>query len=278
MKKVSIIIITMAICSFAAKAQKISNTQFEQKGNSIVVSYTLSELDIDKSAFIDLYVSTNGGKNFNGPLKSVAGDVGLVSTVGSKNISWKVFEEYSDLEGDIVFEVRATIKNKPVQAENLVAYNISGTSFIGLTYARVGRWGWYARVKTSGSSASSDYTTTNTMIPDYDGDGYYKYTDKTKRSRMGITVGVMHRLNRNYYLYAGGGFGSRKLVWNAEEFSYTDNSKIGEIWAEHEDKSASGPEIEFGIIRRLGRFNISLGANAVNFKFFEVNGGIGLFF
>lgn len=205
------------------------------------------------------------------------GDLGWVDTEGEKSIVWRVFDEYSLLEGDIVFEVRAQLQNRPVPQEFFLAYNVSGSSALGITVGSVGRWGWYARVKTNGSFAGADYTVKNFMISDYEREGYYVFTNKEKRSRIAATAGIMHRLNRYTYLYAGGGYGSRLLLWNAEEFSYATDKKTGEIWATHADRSASGAEIEAGLMFRIGKLNLSAGINAVNFGFFEINGGVGFF-
>jgi hypothetical protein len=55
-----------------------------------------------------LYVSTNDGKTWQGPLTKVTGDVGNKIVSGSKNIIWKVLEEFEELRGDkIMFQVRA---------------------------------------------------------------------------------------------------------------------------------------------------------------------------
>jgi len=261
----------------AANAQVIKNTDFKQQGNAIVVTYNLS-VPLDKTAEIDLYVSTDGGRSYKGPLKAVSGDIGKMETDGAKKITWKVFEEFGTLQGDITFEVRAQLKNKPVDNDFFMAYNISGSSFVGITIGSVGRWGWYLRGKTNLNFAQGDYTTNDQSLTDYDGNGYYLYTDQTQQSRLGMTVGAIKRLGKTVYVYAGGGYGSRVLLWNAEEFSYDDESQIGNLWAEHEEQSATGAEIELGVMFRMGKVNLSAGVNTIGFSFFEANGGIGLFF
>ncbi len=261
----------------AANAQVIKNTDFKQKGNAIVVTYDLA-VPIDKTAEIDLYVSTDGGRSYKGPLKAVSGDVGKVEADGSKKITWKVFDEFEALQGDITFEVRAKLRNVPVENEFFMAYNISGSSFVGLTIGSVGRWGWYLRGKTNLNFAQADYTTTDQALTDFDGSGYYLYTDQTQQTRLGLTVGAVKRLGKTIYVYAGGGYGSRTLLWNAEEYTYEDESLTGDLWAEHEDQSATGAEIELGLMFRMGKINLSAGVNTIGFSFFEANGGIGLFF
>ncbi len=276
MKHLLLTTIALAIL-MAANAQVIKNTDFKQQGNAIVVTYDLS-VPIDKTAETNLYVSTDGGRSYQGPLKAVSGDIGIMETDGSKKIIWKVFEEFGALQGDITFEVRAKLKNKPIDNEFLMAYNVSGSSFLGVTIGSVGRWGWYLRGKTNLNFTQGDYNTSNEAITDYDGSGYYLYTDQTQQTRMGLTVGAIKRLGKTVYLYAGAGYGSRTLLWNAAEYSYENDIQLGDLWAIHEGQSAIGAEAEFGLLFRMGKINLSAGINTIGFSFFEANGGIGLFF
>lgn len=277
MRRFFLMAVVGLLTGYLAHAQNISNTRLEQKGNTLVVFYNLQGLGLDRVAQVYLYISSDGGRSYKGPLKAVSGDVGRMDTDEAKSIVWHVFDKYSSLKGDIVFEVRAQLQNRPISQEFFLAYNVSGSSAFGLTVGSVGRWGWYARLKSNGSFVSADYTVKNARISDYDGEGYYVFTNQVKRSRVAATAGIMHRLNKFTYLYGGGGYGSRLLLWNAEEFSYATHKKTGDIWATHVDRSASGAEIEAGLMLRFGKLNLSAGINAVGFGFFEINGGVGFF-
>jgi uncharacterized protein (TIGR02145 family) len=88
-------------------AQKVRNISFRQEQNTIVVSY---ELETKSTCKIDLFISTNSGISWLGPLKKVEGDVGNKITSGSNSITWNVLDEYKELRGDkIKFQVRAKI-------------------------------------------------------------------------------------------------------------------------------------------------------------------------
>lgn len=87
-------------------AQKVSNISYRQEQSNIIVSYDLENKTPCK---IDLYVSTNGGTSWQGPLKKVIGDVGAKIVSGSHSINWNVLEEFEELRGDnIMFQVRAS--------------------------------------------------------------------------------------------------------------------------------------------------------------------------
>lgn len=276
MKK-QIIILSLMCYTLAVYSQSIKDTDFSQSGNSIIVTYNLNLPD-SRSAEIDLYLSTDGGRKYTGPLKAVTGDVGEVSSGGNKSITWRVFDEFEKLEGDITFSIEAKLIRLPYKHETYAAYNISGTSAIGFTYGKVKTIGWYVRIKTNGKFAFADYETDDNQITNYTGDGYYVFSDKVKRSRLALTGGLLYRMHPSLYLYAGGGFGYRGLLWNAKEYSLPLSQELGEIWAKHNTSSALGAELELGSILRIKMINLSFGINIINFNFFEVNGGIGVFF
>ena len=86
-------------------AQKVSNVSNRQEQSNIIVSY---DLETKTPCKIALYVSTNGGTTWQGPLKKVSGDVGANVNSGNKNITWNVLEEFEELRGkNIKFKVTA---------------------------------------------------------------------------------------------------------------------------------------------------------------------------
>jgi hypothetical protein len=189
-----------------------------------------------------------------------------------------VFEEYGSLSGDITFEVRAKLTNIPIKPKKFVIYNFSGSSLLGASFGMVTKVGWYTRIKTNGSFANSEYITTDLSVTNYDGIDYYEYTGNVKRSRFGITGGLVLKTTPKMFLYTGLGYGSRNLLWEVQEKSIASTLDMRKIWAKHDGKSASGLELELGAMFKYNKVNISLGVNAIDLKFFEFNGGIGLFF
>ena len=96
-----IIIVLAALMSVPLFAQNVTNTDCRQEGNKIVVTYNL-----DKPSDIELWYSTDGGRNYKGPLKKVSGDVGKNVHSGYNSIVWDVLEEVEGLSGaGIVFKV-----------------------------------------------------------------------------------------------------------------------------------------------------------------------------
>jgi uncharacterized protein (TIGR02145 family) len=86
-------------------AQKVSNITYRQEQSNILVSY---DLETKTPCKVNLYVSTNGGTSWQGPLKKVTGNVGDKVISGKKNIVWNVLEEFQELRGsNIKFQVRA---------------------------------------------------------------------------------------------------------------------------------------------------------------------------
>jgi hypothetical protein len=86
-------------------AQKVSNIAYRQEQSSIIVSY---DLETKTPCKVSLFVSTNGGGIWQGPLTKVTGDVGAKIVSGSHSITWNVLEEFEELRGDKVqFQLRA---------------------------------------------------------------------------------------------------------------------------------------------------------------------------
>ena len=91
--------------SCLSTAQKVSNVTFRQEQSTIIVSY---DLETKTSCKISLFVSTDDGNTWQGPLKKVTGEAGAKIASGNNSITWNVLEEFEELRGDkIKFQVRA---------------------------------------------------------------------------------------------------------------------------------------------------------------------------
>jgi uncharacterized protein (TIGR02145 family) len=103
--KKNIFYFIFCLLGIVTHAQKVSNITYRQEKSSIIVSY---DLETKTPCKVNLFVSTNGGANWQGPLTKVTGDVGAKIASGSRNITWNVLEEFEELRGDkIMFQVRA---------------------------------------------------------------------------------------------------------------------------------------------------------------------------
>lgn len=107
MKKTLFQIILFFLC-FTVNAQKVSNIRAEQRGQDIVVLYSL---ETTSPCEVSLLLSQDNGVTWSSPLKNVSGDVGKNIAAGEKQINWKVLEEREQLVGDkIKFKVIANGK------------------------------------------------------------------------------------------------------------------------------------------------------------------------
>jgi hypothetical protein len=106
MKKPQFLLVLLVVLQTSITlAQKVSNIAYRQAQSNIIVSY---DLETKTPCKVNLYMSTNGGATWQGPLTKVSGDVGAKIASGSHTITWKVLEEFEELRGDkIQFQVRA---------------------------------------------------------------------------------------------------------------------------------------------------------------------------
>lgn len=124
-KLLLVLFITIFQIGITVYAQKVSNITYRQEQSNIIVSY---DLETKIPCKVSLYVSTNDGKIWQGPLIKITGDVGDKILSGSNSITWNVLEELEELRGDkIKFQVKAisneietvTIGNQIWMAKNL---------------------------------------------------------------------------------------------------------------------------------------------------------------
>jgi formylglycine-generating enzyme required for sulfatase activity len=98
--------IVLSVLCLSAQAQKVSNIRAEQRGQDIVVLYSL---ETTSPCEVSLLLSQDNGANWGVPLKNVSGDVGKNILAGERQINWKVLEEREQLVGDkIKFKVIAS--------------------------------------------------------------------------------------------------------------------------------------------------------------------------
>ena len=108
MRVISLIILFF-ICPLIYLAQKVNNVEASQLGQNIVLTY---DLETEQPCTINLFISTNGGKTWQGPLKQVQGQVGPNIKSGQNSITLFVLTEFNELRGDnIRFKVDASTTN-----------------------------------------------------------------------------------------------------------------------------------------------------------------------
>ncbi len=102
-------IVLFFICPLIYFAQQVNNVEASQLGQNIVVTY---DLETEQPCTINLFISTNGGTTWQGPLKQVQGQVGPNIKSGQNSITLFVLNEFNELRGDnILFKVDALTNN-----------------------------------------------------------------------------------------------------------------------------------------------------------------------
>lgn len=138
----------------------------------------------------------------------------------------------------------------------------------GLMVAAMRRTGGYIKAKYSFSNTpSDDFECNDVGMSGEDGEVQW-YTGKTEKSRLSVTGGIVQRLWKPFYLYAGVGYGTRTLVWET----------VGGKWGKNKDHSLEGVEAEIGGILSAEPMVFSLGLQTNSFKYLEGNLGIGVIF
>ena len=138
----------------------------------------------------------------------------------------------------------------------------------GLMVAAMRRTGGYIKAKYSfRNTPSDDFECNDVGMSGEDGEVQW-YTGKTEKSRLSVTGGIVQRLWKPFYLYAGVGYGTRTLVWET----------VGGKWGKNKDHSLEGVEAEIGGILSAGPMVFSLGLQTNSFKYLEGNLGIGVIF
>ncbi len=101
-------IILLCFIAPALSSQPISNVTFEQRGIDIYINYDLNVT----AQNLNLFYSIDEGNSFNGPINSVAGDVGqnIIFPGKNKEIVWDVILDESNLICDnLIFKVEAEV-------------------------------------------------------------------------------------------------------------------------------------------------------------------------
>ena len=93
------------MCFSTCLGQNVTNVQFRQENNRVIVTYYL-----DQKANVKVSYSTNRGRTFTA-IKKATGDVGQYVSPGYKVIVWDVLSEVDEIRSnDVIFKVSAESK------------------------------------------------------------------------------------------------------------------------------------------------------------------------
>lgn len=125
---------------------RVTNVQYTQVQDSVIIYYNLLSKTSNQEYYVHLYLSIDGGNNFNLHPESVTGSVGNDITPGyHKRIVWDVLKDYPQgLKGDnYQFLVRAQPQTSAVtdktgdKHSGLLSYVLIG-GLVGLAGTAVG--------------------------------------------------------------------------------------------------------------------------------------------
>ena len=262
MKRQWLIIVAALAMAVPALGQQIVDVH--QSGDKIVVEYDLSH----PAEFVRLYVSTDGGDTYRGPLKQVEGDIKDVPSGYNRSITWDVLKEFKTFESDNVrFKLSIKLKEKWTKATFVTAnaaYSFAPQASFGFSAGQVKHFGWFVSVMTNGSLSGFSYDA------DCDGDGYTAegylptYTGDKSKTRLSVTGGGVMRLTGPLSVRVGVGYGNRTLRWKTSDGS----------WNRVKEFSSAGIDLSAGLQLNIGGFAASL--EAVTTQFQTVEGRIGL--
>ena len=266
MKRFTLLFGFLLLVAFSMKAQQIVDVH--QSGDKIVIEYDLSQ----PAEFVRLYVSTDGGVNYRGPLKQVQGDVRDVPSGYNRSITWDVLKEFKTFESDNVkFKLSIKLKekwrNETFVTAN-VAYSFAPQVSFGFSVGQVKHFGWFVSAMTNGGFTGMG------SLPECDANGFIEgghlpmYDGSTTSDRLSVMAGGMLRVAEPLCFRVGLGYGVRNLCWH---------SKDGQ-WYRNKDYSLQGVDVSVGLQVHLSGFVVSLEAVTTSFQTLEGKLGLGYAF
>ena len=129
-----------------------------------------------------------------------------------------------------------------------------------------GRWGGYLAFRSNFTSCKTSYSCTS------DGNlgngSQICPSGNEKRSNLMVSGGVLAGATKWLTVYAGAGYGSRKLAWE----------DVAGNWAAVSDWSRAGFAAECGVIASWHRLTVSAGVSTISFRTASFTCGVGLRF
>jgi len=260
-------------------AENASNIRVRQEGKSIIVTYDLSQKSV-----VRLLMASGSSESYI-ELKAVSGDIGKgVYSGKDRQIVWKPLDEHKKFVAkNVRFKVETqsayeyytqNAKIKTLVSGQLgysVAPQLSYGAMIGQMYKGIG---WYV-------SGRSNFQFNAPAELACDKQGYIDgerpfYTGNTSTTHYIINAGfmmnVLEKTTKNKFntlgFYLGGGYGKRELQWET-----TDG-----LWVKYAPTSHTGFSGNIGVFGSLYGVTLNVGVSTINFKYMEIEAGIGFMF
>lgn len=280
MKNIRLITLMMLLATgLQSFTQSIEKVSFKPVGNNIEISYTVKGLAFNQSLSTSLFVSTDGGVTFQGPLKFVSGDLGPGILNGQHKIIWEATKEIPLVNVNLSFDVRAEIIETPIKKDVFVAITGNQITPLGIRLGLLGKVGYYLSFQSNLSPGlSGSYTYKDNNLTDYNRFAWYEFTSKHEKSAYSAFAGITFQAGRNLFFYGGAGYGKYEVFYEIKEYSYDNDALLGTDYGRDENLSVTGPALEAGIIYRTGKLLLMGGANVINFNMPGWSAGIGVSF
>ncbi|MFV0581007.1 MAG: hypothetical protein ACK5N4_03090 [Parabacteroides gordonii] len=161
-----------------------------------------------------------------------------------------------------------------------VGYAFSIEAPYGLTVGGVGeRFGWYARFRTNLSF--DDYTSEcrgDKEILSLPENAAIGFTNRKKSNNIAASAGLVIKCVPWLYTSVGLGYGKRELLCEYTTIDHSDTRNTNTFWAKNIDYSYEGVVADLDFMVKFGPVFISAGCNTLNFKYIDLNAGLGVFF
>ena len=279
----------LALIPFSLFAENASNVRVRQRNKDIVVTY-----DLSKTSNVQLYVATDAHPTFT-KLEAVDGAVGKNVHAGQNlEIVWHPLEEGENFIAEgVKFKVEAlgayeeySLRGTKGGKSNMETFITADFGYAkapqmsyGLTLGQTYRgYGWYISARSNFHFESA----TDGLICSEGGyiDGTLPfYSGLTKNSAFSCNVGFVmdiieaagaseHNRFNTFGFALGGGYGWRRMLWET----------IDHKWVEYSPTSHKGFNGNFGLIGSVYGLTLKAGVSTINFKYLEIEAGIGWMF
>ncbi len=259
----------------SAIAQTVENirTSFDQSKQLMLIYYDLKGLNYKQEIKIIPEI-TSGGTSL--PLKSLSGDFGLVTRGGkNKTVFWDPFKEGINSLAGIQIKIKTEIKDAEIPRFWGAILQGSSTGSFGVKVMQLNRIGFFGGVRVGKKTPYYRYTVNNAGGMDYIESGVYTIGSERRLAGYVITTGPIFQMTRNMYAYLGMGYGTEQLFWQYQSYNFNKNP-TGRYWALNETINRKGLTADIGAVVRVGRLLVDLGLSTIQFKSFQIIGGIGL--
>ena len=290
MKKKRIFGLGLLLFFFASivHAQELKVSSFQRLDRDLLAR-TQERLDLNDVPCAIVRISVANVKDYTfegniiGDVIYKTGEALVYMTQGSRNITIKSdafgslkYEFTQKLEKQVVYKLALKLETPDNMKTRTMVMPIAGIGSsisYGLMVGVVKKFGWYLKAKYNFKNQETSEETTNAG-ENAQGTPMW-FTGETIGSRLAITTGAMYRLSNPLYVYAGAGYGYKKLAWEMADGEVGTSS---DKWAENVDETCSGIEADLGLVLRAKNFAISAGIQSISFKYFEATVGIGIMF